>query len=271
MNPFKSLFGRFRGWRAARERRRLKEGCPDAVAEITRAEWATSLTGPSAFYLQCCRYFDRNLPEELRQHRRYFTEGQHGFYGEDAFHTMWFLLFREFRPASFLEIGIYRGQTLSLAALLARAFKLDCLVQGISPFSPAGDAASQYRSDVDYLPDTLRNFAHFSLPPPALLKAYSTDAEAVKLIASRAWNMIYIDGNHDYEVVKQDWSHCAESLAPGGLIILDDSGLTSRFRPPAFSTAGHPGPSRLAGEIIRPPFVEILQVGHNRVFQRLTS
>jgi hypothetical protein len=36
-----------------------------------------------------------------------------------------------------------------------------------------------------------------------------------------------------------------------------------------FATAGHPGPTRLAGEIDRKKFREILQVGHNRVFQKL--
>jgi len=270
IHPLASLRGRLKAWQAAAERQRLRRSCSGATHEISRADWAISRTDPTGFYLQCCRYFDWNLPEELRQHRRYFTQDR-GFYGEDAFHTLWFLLFREFRPASFLEIGIYRGQSLSLAAWLARHFKLDCFVQGISPFSSAGDATGQYRSDLDYLPDTLRNFAHFSLPPPALLKAYSTDVEAVRLIASRAWNIIYIDGNHDYNVVRQDWDHCAQRVAPGGLIVLDDAGLTSGFRPPAFATAGHPGPSRLAQEINQPPFAEILQVGHNRVFQKLVA
>jgi hypothetical protein len=268
MNPLRYFSGRLRARRAAIERRRVSERVPNANAEISRADWPGSLTDPTTFYLQCCCYFDRILPPELRQHRRYFTENQRGFFGEDAFHAMWFLLFREFRPASFLEIGVYRGQSLSLAALLARTFQADCFVQGISPFSPAGDAVSKYRSDLDYLPDTLKNFEHFSLPAPSLLKAYSTDAAAVQLIGSRAWNFIYIDGNHDYEVVQQDWTLCARALAPGGLIILDDSGLTTAFQPPAFATAGHPGPSRLAREINHPPFAEILQVGHNRVFQK---
>lgn len=57
-------------------------------------------------------------------------------------------------------------------------------------------------------------------------------------------------------------------MPPHGIVVLDDAGLTTRFKPPAFATKGHPGPSRLAAEVAQPPWVEILQVGHNRVFQR---
>jgi len=270
MNVFRFISGRLKARRAARERRQLRESYSSAATEILRADWPQSLSDPTAFYLRCCHYFDRNLPEELRRHREYFTRGGQSF-GEDAFHTLWFLLFREFRPASFLEIGVFRGQSLSLAALLTREFKRDCFVQGVSPFSMAGDAVSKYRRDVDYYSDTLNNFSHFNLPAPALLKAYSTDPEAARLIAARLWDIIYIDGCHDYEVARQDWDLCAKNLASAGLIILDDASLNTGFRPPAFATAGHPGPSRLAKEISRPPFIEILQVGHNRVFQKIVA
>jgi hypothetical protein len=270
MNPFRFIAGKLRARRARRERQRLRENYSRPAAEISRADWSQSLAAPTAFYLRCVEYFDRQLPVELRQHREYFTQNGRGF-GEDAFHTMWFLLFREFQPASFLEIGVFRGQSLSHAALLARRFKLNCHIQGISPFSPAGDTVTRYRRDVDYQADTLKNFSCFNLPSPALLKAYSTDAEAGRLIASRTWDIIYIDGNHDYEIAKQDWELCAKQLSRGGLIVLDDAGLSTAFHPPAFATGGHPGPSRLATEINRPPFEEILQVGHNRVFQKHTA
>ncbi|MFZ4600498.1 MAG: class I SAM-dependent methyltransferase, partial [Terrimicrobiaceae bacterium] len=91
----------------------------------------------------------------------------------------------------------------------------------------------------------------------------------VHLISSHPWDAIYIDGNHDYEVAKKDWKHCAANVKIGGIIVLDDSGLSTSFRPPAFATAGHPGPSKLATEIDPRAFREILQVGHNRVFQRI--
>jgi predicted O-methyltransferase YrrM len=155
-----------------------------------------------------------------------------------------------------------------LVALLGRMLDAPCNVHGISPFSPAGDSVSRYKSDIDYHSDTLDNFKRFNLPRPQLLKAYSTDAEALKLIASRQWDAIYIDGNHDYEVARQDWERCSAAVRPGGFIVLDDAALATAFHPPGFATAGHPGPSRLAKEIDASRFEEILRIGHNRVFYR---
>jgi hypothetical protein len=262
------LQGRLYAFRLARARQQLRRQFSGTINEITRDQWTESLQDPTAFYIRCCHYFDQRLPEELREHRDYFTRNRRGF-GEDAFHVMWYILFREFRPTSFLEIGVFRGQSLSLAAMLSRQFNLSCFIQGISPFSSAGDAVSRYRANVDYYADTLKNFIRFNLPAPALLRAFSTDESAVKLIASRVWSVIYIDGNHDYEVARQDWGLCAAHLQPGGVIVLDDAGLTTAYRPPLFGTSGHPGPSRVAQEIGSGQFREILQVGHNRVFQKI--
>jgi Methyltransferase domain len=268
MRIIQFLNGRFRAWRKQSAERQLVRRFSELADEITRAQWSDSLRDPTDFYLRCLHYFHTRLPEPLREHRAWFERRGRGF-GEKAFHVMWFLLFREFQPESFLEIGVFRGQTLSLAALLACHFKWNCFVQGVSPFSSAGDAVSKYRRNVDYYEDTLKNFAHFNLSVPSLLKALSTDEAARKLVMSRGWSFIYIDGNHDHEIVQQDWELCAAYLPPGGLIVLDDAGLTTNYAPPIFATGGHPGPSLLAQEINRNIFREILQVGHNRVFQKI--
>jgi len=182
---------------------------------------------------------------------------------------MWFLLFREFAFRKFLEIGVYRGQVLSLISLLQQQDG-GGNVTGISPFSPVGDAVSEYLREIDYLEDTKTNFRALSLPTPELLRAYSTDAEAVALIRSGGWDCIYVDGNHDYEIASVDVLNATAGLRAGGLLVLDDSGLTTTFQPPRFATKGHPGPSRLAAEMDKTRFREILQVGHNRVFEKLS-
>lgn len=231
-------------------------------------DWGHSLADPTGYYLDCVRYFHSpNFHDELKKHRKYFLQDQRGF-GEDAFHVMWWMLFRAMRPERFLEIGVYRGQTISLAALLHRTLGIEGSVTGISPFSPAGDSVSTYRENLDYLQDTQSNFRAFGLTAPDLLRAYSTDQIATDRIHQQAWDAVYIDGNHDYEVAKADWSACSASINRGGIIVLDDAALGTAYIPPRFATAGHPGPSRLATEIDAAGFREILRVGHNRVFQK---
>lgn len=253
-------------WARPRAKRRiLKQAGP---VKITRADWDRSLTQPTEFYYDCFRFFHQRLPVEIKEHRSYFWDTRRGF-NEDTMHVMWYFLFEEFKPKNFLEIGVYRGQTISLAALLSRRNGVSCLVQGISPFSGADDSLCTYPKDIDYMQDTLSHFEHFGLPAPELLRAYSTDSEAVAMIRSVPRDLIYIDGNHDYEVVVKDWEVCAQSTRPGGIIVMDDSNSNTAYRPPNFATAGLPDPSRFVQEIDRKQFREILQVGHNRVFQRI--
>ena len=54
-----------------------------------------------------------HLPFSIINHRVYFSKEFRGF-GEEAFHSMWYLLLSEFKPKNCLEIGVYRGQIISL-------------------------------------------------------------------------------------------------------------------------------------------------------------
>jgi hypothetical protein len=219
-------------------------------------------------YLYCDYYFEHFLPKQFREHRAYFVTGRRGF-GEDAFHAMWYLLFEHFRPANALEIGVYRGQTITLMKLLSRHFNFHGDVGCVSPLTASGDSVSVYASKLDYYQDVVQNHKRFDLPLPEFCRAFSTSEEGLSFIGSRTWHMIYIDGNHDYAVAKSDWEQCALALVPGGVIVMDDSALHTDFQPPAFSTAGHPGPSQVVQEIDAGRFKEIFAVGHNRVFQRI--
>lgn len=251
----------------AKSTRALRYALRKKADENSLYPWDRSLADPTSYYLDCVRVFhSEGVPTILKQHRTYFRAQRRGF-GEDAFHVMWWLLIKELRPARFLEIGVYRGQTLSLVAMLQRRLGIAGSVTGISPFTPSGDTVSRYREDLNYLADTKANFAHFGLPEPELVRAFSTDAAAHARVEHETWDAIYIDGNHNYEVAQADWDLCSAHVRPGGLIVLDDSALGTTYSPPVFATAGHPGPSKVAAEIEGSSFREILRVGHNRVFK----
>lgn len=216
-------------------------------------------------------HFFWNLsPDWLKEHRKYFTKNLRGF-GEDAFHSMWYFVFNELKPKKILEIGVYRGQTISLFSLLAQKFGYEAEIHGISPLTSAGDKVSEYLDNLDYEIDVINNFDFFGLKHPILHKGFSDNPAMIDIIQSNKWDLIYIDGNHDYNVVKSDFDYCSKSLEVGGLLILDDAALYTDYKPRFYSTAGHPGPSKLANEINTGDFEEILAVGHNRVYKKLAK
>lgn len=240
----------------------------EALADdLTFSQSAAIFPDRTRMYAYMHHYYHNLCPEHIRQHRSYFAKEFRGF-GEEAFHAMWFTLLREFRPNKCLEIGVYRGQTISLWALIAKKIDYPIDIHGISPFTPAGDQVSDYLKHIDYKADTLENHRHFELPLPSLLRAFSTAPESKEYILSQKWNLIYIDGNHDYEIALSDYEICKDSLAVGGLLVMDDSSLYTDYSPRIFSFAGHPGPSRVVKERAIKDLQFVGGVGHNNIFRK---
>ena len=57
------------------------------------------------------------------------------------------------------------------------------------------------------------------------MKEYSTSKKSVDFINSINWDLIYIDGSHDYKVVIKDFENSFKNLNNNGLLIIDDSSL----------------------------------------------
>lgn len=234
--------------------------------DLSFNEAAARYPDRNSLYSYMHHYFHHSCPQSIREHRAYFSLEQRGF-GEDAFHAMWWLLMREFKPRKCLEIGVYRGQVISLWSLIAKILDFPCEVHGISPFAPIGDSVSTYPNGIDYLHDVMNSFNYFKLQAPILVKALSSGSEAIKHISGIKWDMIYIDGGHDFDTVLADYRLCRNHLAPNGILVLDDASLETPYRPPSFSSAGHPGPSRVVREFAMKDMSFIGAVGHNNIFQ----
>ena len=202
--------------------------------DLTFSAASADFSRRNDLYAYMHHHFHNICPSEVREHRVYYKQGRRGF-GEDAFHAMWFTLLREFRPKQCLEIGVYRGQVISLWALIARSLGFCCDAHGVSPFTSIGDKVSVYLRDVPYLEDTLSNHRHFGLHEPTLTRAFSTDSAALEHIRSRRWDLAYIDGNHDYEVALADYELCRDNLADGGLLVMDDSSLFTDYKAPLYA------------------------------------
>ncbi|MEO5683002.1 MAG: class I SAM-dependent methyltransferase [Chitinophagaceae bacterium] len=230
--------------------------------------WADKQHDMPYVYKWFTYYYHNLLPHIFRLHRQYFSTDNRGF-GEDAFHALWFLLFKKYKPAKILEIGVYRGQTLSYFNLLGRYFNYAVDVHGISPLDDSGDTYSGYKK-INYKEDIALNFSRFNLGMPQLHKGYSNDRPMEDFTLSNTWDMIYIDGSHDYEIVKSDIEVCLASLKKNGLLVLDDSSLYLDYVQMEGTFKGHPGPSKASDELKKSGrCANLINVGHNRVFIKL--
>ena len=216
-------------------------------------------------YNELDQFYYQHLPLDLVAHRRYFSKFSRGF-GENAFHSMWYLLFSEFKPIHCLEIGVYRGQVITLWAILANKLNIQSEISCVSPFSAAGDNVSTYRTDINYLQDTIVNHHHFKISLPKFCTEFSNSKKAHDFIAEKKWDLIYIDGSHEEQIVQQDFEIAFANLADNGIIILDDSSLYFDYQPSKTSFAGHPGPSKVTQELVIRHMSLFGGVGHNNIF-----
>jgi predicted O-methyltransferase YrrM len=121
------------------------------------------------------------------------------------------------RPQTVLEIGTHRGGTLYLWTRLAQT---DATLISIDlPGGKFGGGYSPFRIPI------YRRFAR-KRQQLHLLRADShataTLEETKRLCAGRPIDLLFIDGDHTFDGVKQDWGMYSPLVRPGGLIVFHD-------------------------------------------------
>lgn len=158
-------------------------------------------------------------------HRGHVEEHRLGF-GDRAFHAMWRLLLAEaherFGNTDLLEIGVFKGQVVSLWALLARTYGWPVRIHAVTPFE--GQPLPGFRwwralqlrlnprfrervRSGDFYPEdgyeqiVRRLFARYELDFESVrwFRGYSNAPEVLAAVRDAAFQIIYIDGAHTYE------------------------------------------------------------------------
>ena len=145
-----------------------------------------------------------------------------------------------------------------------------------STISVVGDESTKYRAAVaarnlhpvdDYKARNREIFAAFGLDFAAvrLARGTSDDPAVLAQFAGRAFELIYIDGDHSFEVVSSDIAHFAPLVVPGGFMVMDDAACEL---PGEGFWKGVAEVSRAARAIPALGFDNPLNVGHNRLYRR---
>ena len=210
--------------------------------------------------------FEANITPELAAK---FNKAE-GF-GEVAFCWNWHLLVQEMpTDFKFLEVGVYKARVLALIQLYATEFNKNAALYGVTPLASVGDKYSKY-DEVNYTQAIEANFATMdsTLENTTIIKGLSTDPK-VQTCASGAgpFDIIYIDGGHDYETVCKDIEAYLPMLKKGGYLVLDDASLF--LENPYGRFLGHEDVCRAIKDTIdsRTDMTHLYAVGHNRVWKQ---
>lgn len=211
---------------------------------------------------------------ELANHIKVVRETSSG-YGEDAFRYLWLHLVNQMpNEFNFLEIGVYKGSVLSLVELVADIFGMSKGIYGVSPLDNSGDKYSSYLEQ-DYYAAIKQLYSDLKLniSDTQIIKGYSTDPLIKdKIINMELFDMIYIDGSHDYEDVVSDIRLANKCLKTQGLLVLDDASSRINLGPsPEFH--GHEDVARAIDDILinDQNYVHLFALGHNRVFRKVSN
>jgi hypothetical protein len=230
----------------------------------------------------------------LSTHRRHVEKNDLGF-GDDAFHHLWKLLLCaasiRFGPFQAMEIGVYKGQVISLWSLLARVHHLDLRIHAITPLEgqpiPPPTLWRSIRARFDrrfkerinsgdfYALEDYETIvrAHFSrhgldFDTINLLRGYSTAPDIRARAAGIVCHLLYIDGDHTYEGALSDVENYAPLVPQGGWLVMDDAAAD---QPGTTFWKGYPSVARACLRLSSLGFKNVLNIGHNRVFERVSK
>ena len=209
----------------------------------------------------------------LKTHRGYIVNNKLGF-GEDPCHVMWREIVKWLpNNFKFIEIGVYKGQVLSLVNLLAKNYGKNSEFLGVSPLINMGDKYSTY-DNVNYKEVIKQLFNHFNIEinfNKNFICGSSTDENIKREIKNKGvFDVVYIDGCHDYDCVVSDIKLAKQITKLNSLIVFDDAACYKNIkRHNAFT--GHKDVCDAIKNFVEvdDSFEEIICVGHNRVFERI--
>lgn len=231
----------------------------DTLQEFADA-WEDTPVGHLRVHDQCLLRVESD--RTLLEHRTAIETDSLGC-GARAFHWLWHLLVQEAPRADFkfLEIGVLRGQVISLVSLLAQRRDLPATVVGVSTFDGRGmfmkdDGQFSGPEEIDdhYAQTVLDLYERFGIStPPALVYGDSTNPETVERVRDyfAPFDVVYVDGSHEYADARKDLLNYAPMVNVGGYLLADDAGLGLNLHPSGLF-AGWPGSTAAFDELLPP-------------------
>jgi len=226
----------------------------------------------------------------LKKHTLYIEQNKLGF-GDTAFHSMWARILElavdRFKNVRACEIGVFKGQVISLWSLLASKNLWPLKISAVSPCE--GDPLppsriktfflrfnKKFRHKIkigefypkeDYFQIIKNTFSKFDLPFEEVVfhKSLSSNKNLLMQIKNEKYEIVYIDGDHSYEGALKDFKNFGPKVVKNGFLVADDAAFNL---PGSTFWKGFESVTRAAEILPELGFRNILNVGHNRIYEK---
>jgi hypothetical protein len=209
----------------------------------------------------------------LKAHYDVVSSRNLGF-GEKAFRYFWAMILSQLEQgSSFLEIGVYKGSIIALSQLIAREIGLDLHTYGVTPLNNSGDKYSEYDDNCDYSKCIGGLYTAFGLSfdHTTIIKGMSTDPDVKhRVLEEGPYDVIYIDGGHDYNTVASDLELAKAVILPDGFLVVDDA-ATALNSYAKYGFSGHGDVARAVDDVLGGDtgFKHLMACGHMRLWGKL--
>ncbi len=214
--------------------------CPNIDFDPVAFDGAASLPGiiSSPVFARACEFFGRTTP---------WSEG---LVCAEGLALMYHAI-RALRPATVVEIGTNKGWTSYVFASALDANGGDGQVHTVGPYD-----SWRFMPNFERWPEPLRQRTTFYALNSAHFFQHAFDRR-------QRFDMIFVDGNHDYEFALFDIQCSARAITPGGIVFVDNMELGDVRRAVADFLAKNPSwidwTSRCVNDLVSGRHVAILR------------
>lgn len=231
-------------------------------------EWVDTIEYNSFIY----DYFGQQVDsyDSLIKHAHTIEKHKLG-YGEKPFMYLWALIFSQMKDQDrFLEIGVFKGSILALSQLVTREIGTEIYTFGLTPLNNTGDKYSNYDTDnYEYAISLFHHLLDLDTNRTSIIEGLSTDSLTKESARYNGpYDVLYIDGGHDYDTVINDIDLCTEVLKPGGIMVMDDASSLLNLSSNHKGFPGHPDVGNAIKDHIdtKDTYKHLFACGHNRVW-----
>jgi len=213
---------------------------------------------------------ETNKVPQLKAHRDYI-EHQNKIkiigHGDRCLHHMWKLIVDTLpKEFNFLEIGVYKGQILSLIQMLAEHAGKNPKIVGVTPLV---DPSYVKYNRLPYIEQLYEQFS-LTMSNTTILDGLSQDENIINQVYDLApFDVVYVDGDHSYKATVADIKNFDKCLKIGGYLVVDDASIYKNM--PSHKFSGIAEVSDAVRDTLEKDsrYVDLLTCMHVRIFRKV--